>query len=105
MSQKGGLCWGAASVCVVPLAWVLFFLLCGSAASDGEGMFVLSVLVLPLMGAGTVMSAVWLWRMRRRCRKRDRLPWLIAAVNMNAVLAGLPMVLAGIPGYMSLLLE
>ncbi len=105
MSQKGALRRRTAGACAVPLAWVLFFLLRGSAASDGEGMVALSVLVLPLMGAGTVLSAVWLWRMRRWCPKRDRLPRLIAAVDMTAVPAGLPVALAGVPGHKSLLPE
>ena len=58
MEDRKRLVWGLAAGCVIPLAWVLFFVLCGQAASDGEGMGYLAAVVVPLMyGLAALLSA------------------------------------------------
>lgn len=101
MGERNFCSWGVAAAGVTLLAWLLFFLLCGTASSDGEGMFWLAVLVVPMLYAGTAGSLVWLVSAGRRWRKGKRPSVLLLALNAAAVLADAPMVLGSLPGLIS----
>ena len=93
---------GWRTVCVVPAAWLLFFLICANAESDGTGMFWLSVLIVPLMYVGTAAGVIWFVRLWRHRRVFSRLPWLLIVLNAAAVLAGVPMVAGSVPALLGL---
>ena len=72
MEDRKRLVWWLAAGCVIPLAWVLFFVLCGQAASDGEGMGYLAAVVVPLMYGGSVACVVWLAGLFHHWRSASR---------------------------------
>ena len=103
MEDRKRLVWGLAAGCVIPLAWVLFFVLCGQAASDGEGMGYLAAVIVPLMYGGSAACVVWLAGLFHHWRSASRWEWLLGIWNLATLLSAAPMVLGSLPALLGTL--